>query len=168
MRSSVALVALAFLLPVGCQPPASELTEDQKAVIAAEIDSLTDEWWEAWTTFDWDRGLSFIADEPETTWTGAGQTVYSVAEMRDVWPAAMAGLGRQDLEFTNARTVVLSPDIVWTLREGNYTLNDTAGAVVAEGQFNETAVWVNRGGQWKVLLGHDDDTTVPKETGGGV
>jgi hypothetical protein len=71
----------------------------------------------------------------------------------------MAGLLRQDLEFTNSRTIVLAPDIVWTLREGNSSVFDTAGIVVSEGQFIETAVWVKRRGEWKVLLGHDDDST---------
>ena len=75
----------------------------------------------------------------------------------------MAGLARQDLEFTNSRTIVLTPEIVWTLREGNYVVMDTSGVEVAAGQFNETAVWVKWSGEWRVLLGHDDDTTPPVE-----
>ena len=144
---------------VSCQAPPTEMTEAQREAIVAEIDSLTAEWWEAWETFDWDRGLSFIADEPETTWTGAVRTLYSVHEMREVWSEAMAGLQRQELDFTNSRTVVLAPDIVWTLREGDSRIIDTTGAVVSEGQFIETAVWVKRDGEWKILLGHDDDST---------
>jgi len=151
---------LVLTLLVGCQAPSpAEMTAEQKAAIVAEIDSLTVEWWEAWKTFDWDRGLSFIEDGPETTWTGAVQTVYSIEEMREVWIGAMAGLQRQELEFTNSRTIVLAPDIVWTLREGNGALFDIDGNLVSEGQFIETAVWVKRNGDWKVLLGHDDDST---------
>jgi hypothetical protein len=168
MKGLITVLAVLVVLGIGfllysspSAPP--EMTETERSQIKAEVDSLTTEWWEAWETFDWDRGFSFIEDAPETTWTGAVRTVYSLAEMREVWPPAMAGLGRQDLEFTNSRTVVLGPDIVWTLREGDYVLMDTAGAVVAEGQFNETAVWVKRGGEWKLLLGHDDDTTLSDE-----
>ena len=157
------VVGLAYFLYRSPSSPPPEMTEAEIAQIKTEIDSLTAEWWEAWETFDWERGLSLIHDAPETTWTGAVQTVYSVAEMREIWPPAMAGLAGQDLEFTNARTVVLAPDIVWTLREGNYVLVDIEGAAVGEGQFNETAVWVKRGGEWKLLLGHDDDTTPPNE-----
>ena len=155
----VAVIALLYVATPPNAPPV--MTDSEVAQIQSEVDSLTNEWWKAWETFDWDRGLSFVADAPETTWTGAVHTVYSVAEMREVWPAAMAGLGRQDLEFTNSKTIVLTPEIVWTLREGNYLLVDTAGTEVATGQFNETAVWVKRNGEWKVLLGHDDDTTPP-------
>lgn len=155
------VIAYRFLVSKPEATPAPELTGAERARIEAEIDSLTTEWWDAWETFDWEKGLSFVEDAPETTWTGAVRTLYSVAEMREVWPPAMAGLERQDLEFTNSRTVVLATDIVWTLREGTYVLTDTAGAVVDEGGFNETAVWVKRGEEWKILLGHDDDTTEP-------
>lgn len=157
----LAVLAYRFLVSNSESTPSAEMTEAERAEIEAEVDSLTTEWWDAWETFDWERGFSFIEDAPETTWTGVVRSMYSLAEMREVWPPAMAGLGRQDLEFTNARTIVLTPDIVWTLREGNYTVLDTAGAVVSEGQFNETAVWVKRGEEWKILLGHDDDTTTP-------
>ena len=44
------------------------------------------------------------------------------------------------MEPTNARTVVLAPDIVWTLREFDYAVVDTAGNTVAEGLLKETAV----------------------------
>ncbi len=148
------------ILFVGCQVGSTgEMTAEKEAAIRAEIDSLTVEWWDAWKTFDWDRGFSFFEDGPNTTWAGAGETVYSVAEMREAWMGGMAGMVRQELEFTNARTVVLSPEIVWTLREGNGTVFDSAGNVMSAGQFIETAVWVKRGGEWKVLLGHDDDST---------
>jgi hypothetical protein len=108
---------------------------------------------------DWDRGLSFIADDPRTTWAGVVRTVGSAREMREVWMPLMAGLARQELEFTGARTVVLSPETVWTLREGNSRVYDTAGELASEGQFVETAVWVKQDGQWRILLGHDNDVT---------
>jgi len=158
-RLVFAAVALVFLTPA-CQPATTELTEEQKAEIAATVDSLTNEWWAAWEVFDLEQGLSFIHDGPEMTWASDGyRTVYSVAEGRDVWGAGIAGLQRQDLEVTNSRTVVLAPDIVWTLREFDYVVVDTAGNTVAEGQFKETAVWVKQNGEWKVMLGNDNDAT---------
>ncbi len=159
-RLTLPLLLLAF---TACQPATVALTDDQRAAIAAEIDSLTNEWWAAWEVFDFDRGLSLMHDAPEMVWTGAGtRTVYSPAEGREVWEPGVAGLRRQVLEFMNARTVVLAPDIVWTLREGNSSAIDTTGAVVFEGQFIETAVWVKRDGEWKILLGHDNDATSPE------
>jgi len=138
----------------------TEMTAVQKDSIAAEIDSLTAEWWRAWEVFDLERGLSFVHDAPETTWVGGGaETLSSLEEIREAWAHQVSGLARQELEFTNQKTIVLAPDVVWTLREMAYTVVDTAGEVVGEGQFIETAVWVKRGGEWKILMGHDDDTT---------
>ncbi len=155
--------SLMLLAVVACQPASVDLTDEQKAEIAAEVDSLTNEWWAAWEVFDFDRGLSFFPDGQDIVWAGAGaRTVYSPAEGREVWGPGVTGLQRQDLEFTNSRTVVLAPDIVWTLREGNGTAIDTTGAVVYEGQFIETAVWVKRNGEWKIMLGHDNDATRPE------
>jgi len=152
--------ALALTVLAACQPAATELTEEQKAEIAATVDSLTNEWWSAWAVFDVDRAASFIYDGPGMTWASDSyRTLYSVAEAKEVWETSLVGLQRQDLEVTNSRTVVLAEDIVWTLREFNYVVVDTSGASVAEGQFKETSVWVKRNGEWKVMLGDDNDAT---------
>jgi len=147
---------LILFVAVACQPATMELTDEQRDEIAAEVDSLTTAWWAAWEAVDVERGLTFFHEGPVMVWAVDGSpTVYSVADARETWTPMLAGLQRQDLEFTNARTVVLAPDIVWTLREMNYSVVDTAGAVVAEGQSVETAVWVKRDGEWKLMLGHD-------------
>jgi hypothetical protein len=156
-RFVLAAFALAFL--AACLSTATELTEEQEAEIIATIDTLTDEWWDAWEVIDFERGMSFIHDNPSMTWTGAGRTVYSVAEAREVWGPLLAGLERQVLDVTNARTVILAPDIVWTLREFDFQVVDTTGAVVSEGQSIETAVWVEIDGEWKLMVGHDDNAT---------
>ena len=151
------LAAFALTVLAACQPADTELTEEMKVEIAATVDSLTNEWWAAWEVFDVNRGVSFVHDGPDMTWASDHQrTFYSVAEARDVWGAAVAGLQRQDLEVTNARTVVLAQDIVWTLREFNYGVVDTDGNTVDEGQFKETAIWVRQNGEWKVMLGNDN------------
>ncbi len=120
------------------------------------MDSLTSERWGAWQAVDLERGPSFLSDGPDMTWTVEGPaTVYSVDQARESWGPMVAGLQRQSIEITTARTVVLAHDVVWTLREMRYSAVDTTGAVVAEGRSIETAVWVKRDGAWKLLLGHD-------------
>lgn len=156
-RFVFAVFALTFF--VACQPTATELSEEQEAEIVATIDSLTNEWWDAWNALDIERGMSFIHDDPRMTWTAGGNAVYSVSEATEVWGQSLAGLERQVHEVTNARTVVLAPNIVWTLREFDFQVIDTTGTVVMEGQSIETAVWVEIDGEWKLLVGHDDNAT---------
>ena len=150
------ILGLTLLAAVACRVAPSPLTEEQRAAIAAEVDSLTVAWWAAWEGVDLQRGLSFLYDGPGMTWAVEGApTVYSVDEAREQWGPMLAGLQRQAIEITGARTVVLAPDVVWTLREMRYSAIDSTGAVVAEGRSTETAVWVKREGVWKLLLGHD-------------
>ena len=158
----VAAVAVLVILSSACQPSVPALTEEQKAEIAAVVDSLTIEWWNSWRSMDVERGISFIHDAPEATWAGGPmRTVYGVAEMTEVWSAATAAFSRQELEVTNQETYVLASDVEWTLREMDYAVYDTTDAVYAQGQHIETAVWVKRNGEWKLLLGHDNDVTPP-------
>jgi hypothetical protein len=157
-RLVLSVLSPAFL--AACQPATTELTEEKKAEIAATVDSLMDEWLATFEAVGLDESLSFLSDSPEMTWASDGdRTVYSVAEAREVWGSHQVGVQRTELEITNARTVVLAPDIVWTLREMDYTVVDTAGAITAEGKLKETTVWVKRNGEWKVLLGQDSDVT---------
>lgn len=154
------LIALALLgVLSACQAPPAELTPQEEAAIVAEIDSLTGLWWEAWETFDVEEGLRFIHDEPETMWVGGFETLTSLAEMREIWPPMVEGLRGQELDLTNARTLVLARDLAWTLREFDYRVLDMEGTVVDEGQFLETALWALREGEWKILIGHDDSLT---------
>jgi len=148
------LAVLPLALLSACQPATTELTEEQKAEIAAEVDSVASDWWSAWSVVDFDRGMSFYADAPETAWAGDGEVHYSIANIDSHYRPFFAGLQRQDVNVTGSRTIVLAPDIVYTIRSTAIVAVDTAGAPAPETRFVETIVWVKRNNQWKVLLGH--------------
>ena len=156
MRGMPALLLL--LLAVACQSTSTQstqLTSAQRAVIAAEVDSVCDnEWYPAWETVDFDRGLSFIVDEPETAWVHEGQAIYTRAGIDAAFRPGAAMVQSQKFNWTNSRTVVLAPDVAYTIREGTYVATDTAGNVTPERRFAETTVWVKRDGEWRVLQGH--------------
>lgn len=155
MRLSAMLALALVFAAAACQPATTELTEDQKAEIAAEVDSVASDWWAAWAAVEFDRGMSFIDAGPEATWTGDGGTVYTVAEMDRAWRPFFTQLQRQDLTFTDSRTVVLAPDIALTIRAVTFVATDTAGNTRPEFSSVETVVWVKQNGEWKVLLGHE-------------
>ena len=154
------VVALVFL--GASQPATAELTEEQKAEIAAEVDSVMNEWWTVWSTaLDYDRGMSFFLDEPETAWADDGQVYYTATVIDETFRPFFAGLQRQDLTPIDSRTIVLTSDVVYTIRHNTIVAVDTAGNAGPEIRFAETIVWVKRNGEWKVLLGHG---SIPPES----
>ena len=55
-RLAVAALSLAFL--AACQPATIELTEEQRAEIAAEVEALHAASWDAWRAADLDQATS--------------------------------------------------------------------------------------------------------------
>ncbi len=156
MRHALAVLALALVsAAVACQPAMTGLTEEQKAEIAAEVDSVASDWWASWAAVEYDRGMSFIDTGPEASWTGDEGTLYTVAEMDKAWRPWATELQHQDLTFTDSRTVVLTPEIALTIRAVTGVATDTTGNTRPEISSIETMVWVKRNGDWKILLGHE-------------
>jgi hypothetical protein len=151
-RLVLAAVALTFV--TACQPATTELTEEQKAAIAAEVDSVVSQWWAAWNAMHFDHGMSFFEDARETAWAGDGQLHYSVAGIDGHYRPLFTGLQRQDVTPISSRTIVLGPDVVYTIRNVNVGHVDTAGIAQPEFPYAETIIWVKQNGEWKVLLGH--------------
>jgi len=153
-RSSV--VAFAVCVIVACQPQHNALTVEQRAAMAAEVDSAAAEWWSAWEEVDADRGLSFIADDAETAWTGDDETTYTLAAIREAWQGWEEAMeGPQQIEFTDATTVVLAPEVVCTIRRFTNVQTHVGGTVAPEFDSVETLIWVKREGEWKILIGHE-------------
>ena len=74
------------------------------------------------------------------------------AEWEGVWGVTWQ---HQQIDFTDSRTIVLAPDVAYTIRQFDATATDTSGARLPQVSGLETVVWVKRNGQWKVLLGHE-------------
>ena len=149
------LAASTLTVLAACQPATTELTEEQKVEIAAEVDSVANDWWAAWAAADFDRGMSFIDAGSEAAWSGDEGTLYTRAEMDRTWRPTFTQLERQDLTFTDSRTVVLAPDIVCTIRAVTGIATDTTGTTRPEISSIETLVWVKRNGEWRALIGHE-------------
>jgi ketosteroid isomerase-like protein len=150
------LAVPATIALVACQPAAMELTDAMKAEIAAEVDATASEWWDAWAAVDYDRGMRFFEDAPEAGWVGDEENLHTVTEMRDAWAGVWGTDWRQQqIDFTHSRTIVLAPDIAYTIRQYTAVVTDTAGNVQPQTSGVETLVWVKRNSAWKVLLGHE-------------
>ena len=117
---------------------------------------MASEWWSAWEEVDADRGLSFIADDAETVWTGDDGTTYTLAAITPGWQAWEDGMGGpQQLEFADATTILLAADVVCTIRRFTDVQTHAGGTVAPEFDSVETLICKKRGGEWKVLIGHE-------------
>ncbi len=157
MRRTI-LPALAFCIAaVACQPATTELTEEQKAAIADTVNALLDDYWDAWRDVDFDRGMSFFLDAPETAFASADQVDYGLATLDSKYRPFMATFESQEITLADSRTTVLASNAVYTMQRGTYVQTDTAGVVGDTLPFAYSMVWVRRNGEWKVLAGHQSD-----------
>ncbi len=161
-RVFVAASATAVL--AACQPAPSELTEDVKAEIAAEVNAIHEEFWDAWRETDFDRGMSYYVDSPEFTFAFQGQMISGYSAFRNFLEQAFANVASQTVSFNETRTAVLAPDVVSITAQGAYSATSTDGVIGPESNFAFTTLWVRRGGEWKVQLVSNSEPTVWSET----
>ena len=155
MIRKIWLVILLVLTIAACQPTTTELTEQQKGELVAEVDAAWGEWWNSWQALDFEQGMSFISPAPEASWAGDEKILYGIAAMREDWSIWAAGLREQDVTITDSRTIVLSPDIAYTIRQYAGFQTRTDGTLTPEITGIETLVWIKKEGKWKILSGHE-------------
>jgi hypothetical protein len=148
--------AFALTVLAACQPATTELTEEQKAEIAAEVNALQAEWDTVYVAHLYDRARSLWTNSPETGWAASGNAR---------WDADMVGTGDGFRDFWNAiasveftrnekRTYVLAPNVAYVMQRLATILTDTAGVVYPEAQMAYTYVWTKQDGEWRIQFGH--------------
>ncbi len=149
--------AFALIVLVACQPATTELTEEQKAEIAAEVDLIHGQMWDAWRDADYDRGVSYFdTDGLQFAFEGA---VYDYSGFDAMWRPAFASVASQTFTIAETQTTVLSPDVVCIMNAGTYTVTGDDGVTTPEESFAFTGIWENREGEWKLILIHESVPT---------
>ena len=159
MRVLSAFAVLTVVAACQAPPPAemaqAEMTQAEIAQIEAEVNEVLDEWWAVWSAGeDFDRFISIFADDPQTLWIGDAEPYFGRAEIDAGFRPAMENLQRQDNTPIEWRTIVIAPEVVYTVRINDVTQTDIAGNSSPTVRYAETLVWVKRDGQWRVLIGH--------------
>jgi ketosteroid isomerase-like protein len=153
-RLVFAVLSLAFLA-TGCRPTTTELTEEQKAAIADEVNALVDgEWIASTDPVDFEKLMSLVHNTDEAVLAFNGGTVHSYATMRSVFGEHFSTISREPATITDSMTVVLAPDVVYVIRAGTFVSIDTALNSGPLTPFTQTLLWVLEDGAWKVLFGH--------------
>jgi len=157
-RFVLAVFALTAL--AACQPAGTELTEDQKAKIKAEVNAIHKKFWDTWRETDFDRGMSYYLNSPEFTFAFQGQMISGYSAFRDFLESAFTNVASQAVGFNESQTTVLAPDVVCVTAQGAYSVTGTDGVTGPESNFVFTTLWVQRNGEWKVQLAFNSEPTV--------
>ena len=154
------LAAFALTVLAACQPAATELTVERKAEVAAEVELIHGQFCDAWRETDFERGMSYYLNSPEFTFTYQGQMISGYAAFWDLGESAFANVASQTISFDESKTTVLAADVVSVTAQGTYAPTDNAGVTGPESAFAFTTVWVQRDGEWKVIVASNSEPTV--------
>jgi uncharacterized protein (TIGR02246 family) len=155
-----AFASLVLTVLAACQPATTELSEEQKAKIEAEVNAIHNEFWDAWRETDFDRGMSYYLDSPEFTFAFQGRMISGYSGVRDFLEPAFANVASQTVSFNESRTAVLAPDVVCVSAQGTYSATTTDGVTGLASSFAFTTIWVKRNGEWKVQSAITSEPTV--------
>jgi len=154
------LAALALSVFTACRPTTTELKEQQKSEIAAEVNAIHAAFWDSWRETDFESGMSYYLNSPEFTFAFQGQMISGYSAFREFLEAAFTNVASQTVSFNKSRTTVLSPDVVCITAQGAYSVTNTDGVTGPESNFAFTTLWVQRDGDWKVQLAFNSEPTV--------
>ena len=151
-----ALIAVTVF--IACQPATVELTEEQKAEIAAEVSALQANWNAAWEVVDVGGALSsYWTESPEQGWAGMGRASWGLDGMAQADAATRPyynTVASNENTRRESRTFVLAPNIVYIMERGATITTDTAGVAGPETDYAYTYVWVLEEGGWKINFAH--------------
>ena len=149
------LAVFTMTVLVACQPATTELTEEQKAEIAAEATAINEVFWDAWRAADFEQGMSYFHNSPDLTFALDGTLIHGYDGVDATFRPVFAGVVSQVITIPDSRTFVLAPDVVCIMESGSYKATDTAGVATPELGFAVTTVWKHQGGEWKVRQVHE-------------
>ena len=146
------LATFALSLLAGCQPATVELTEEQKAEIAAAVRQVFEDEIAAANEADFERITSHMSEQDGICLYGT--TIQSCSEAKEAaWQVhsqeAEVSLVRQEADGEETRVVVLSSAVALvanTVQENRAYFSDGA---VMRGRFASLIVYVKENGEWK-------------------
>ena len=149
-------VLAAFVLSVfaACQPATTELTEEQKAAIAAEVNALHTESMNAWEHAEFDRGMSYFRNSPEFIIANDGNLFVGYDVAYDAFQPAFDNIEGQTFRTIESHTTVLAPNVVSVMYKGTWIEHYTTGEDGPETTFAFNTIWVRQNGDWKVNFAH--------------
>ena len=154
------LAAFAVTVLAACQPATSELTEEQKAEIVAEVELKLDQLWDALRDPDSEQIMAFFLDSTDFLSVHDGRFISGYATADSLFRPAIDEMEEQVVTVSETHSLVLSADVVYTMRVGTDSTTYKSGEATATRPWAVTYVWVRSDGEWKILLGHGSHSSL--------
>lgn len=149
------LAAFAMAVLAACQPATTELTDEQKAEAAAEVNLVLDTFWDVWDETDYDRGIQYWEDSPENIVVSTGGRILQGFALIDrSYRPNMASIRSQVHNVEETHIKVLKRDVVSTVHRGTVSSTDTSGVTGPTRSFVYTYLWVHTDAGWKITSTH--------------
>jgi uncharacterized protein (TIGR02246 family) len=156
MRGLV-LLGSAIAVAVGCQPAPADLIETERRALQTEVGAVVAAFWDTWREADYEAGMSYYLDSPETVFTGSGIMIRGYDAMVETFRPAFLAVSSQEMDLEETQILVLAHDVAQVTQSGVYAQTDTAGARGPEIPFSFSTTWVLREGEWKVITCHQSE-----------
>ena len=98
--------------------------------------------------------MDSFADNSDPLWISDAVPHFGRTEMEAAFRPVMENMQRQENTRVEWRTIVISPDVAYTIRINDVVQVDLAGNAGPTVRYAETILWVRRDGEWKALIGH--------------
>jgi hypothetical protein len=151
----IVLVAFALTVLAACQPATTELTEEQKVEIAAEMNLVLDTFWDVWREADFDQGVQYWENSPDNMFvTSNARILHGYDEIDQTYRPGFASISSQVLNVEETHINVLKRDVVCTILRGTGASTDTTGVTGPAQPFAYTYLWVRTDAGWKISSTH--------------
>jgi hypothetical protein len=145
----------ALTVLAACQPATTELTEEQKAEIEAEVDGALDALWDLFREADYERGIVYWEHSPDLVFAGtAGGILVGFSTLDNIYRPFFETIASQEINIAERHFKVITLDAVYAMERGTYAQTDTAGVTGPTRPYAYTYLWVRTDAGWRISAGH--------------
>ena len=153
MRLSVVVTAIAIVMgAMACQPPSTELTDEQRVAIEDTVVQVMARMIEAGRALDAEGVRASYAVSPVAVLNGV--IIEDFDARFEMTRQFLGSLRTVEGSYDNLHMEVLAPDAVVVTRNDHLSWTDTTGAT-GEWHSAWTGVFRRIDGQWKIIYGHE-------------
>jgi ketosteroid isomerase-like protein len=138
----------------GCSGPDGEITPEERAAVATEVEAEIQDFWDDWRRADFRRAMTWYDDHPDFSFASVAETWSSVQAVDEAFRGVWDDIERAEYQLEAPRLAVLTRDLVHVVERGVYISHHRDGTAADPMEFAFSCVWVRTPDGWKIRFGH--------------